>query len=680
MKANKKLAVVALGCVASLAFGGAVLNMTTASAESVNADKFEMEYGVQLALRKDAMRWIVSMGQNVYDEVVTNDADNNVTLSFVVSSKTQFEKISNGEYVNIPDANKTVIEIPDDKIYKSGDYYYANAALTNIFSTTQSEIEIVAVGVITTANGGSYTYEYANFNDGDMKNNVRVQYDVLQQVALDTREEAKEWAAVILGADSPYKAWFGTEEFPIVVDTEDKYNSLVTQINNGVEINMNVELYTKNITADSVQLAEGKQLPASITKYHTVNFYNGEELLDTVTIKDGEDAVYGGKELKSTITDISYGGGCINGERFSKWVTENNGNVEADLMDVNSSMNVYVRTAHEDITKDLLNYAKAEEPKTVLYFDREVGFTQIANRGGNNANALKGENRSYSTDKKLAAETGSLKISYADVAYDTCYVNLEPAAVAYSEDDYVSFSVYAEAPSNITAVWIRLASTPGVQAKANTWTLVTFKAKDFYSVKYLMLNFRGFAVNDDVNLYFSKATIVPSSQVKNMTTVSATETWQLGDTTLVGTVKKSNWSSDYRTDIFKQDTELNPTLINGQLMYYGWGDGAFGNRQIGLEFATPLTGKVYITARGLSTIIADGKTPYLNLYTSRSVADANVNNRIKWVGTSIVKTLDDGYSVYEFDFGTTPVGYILLFSRTEIAGQQILIKNISTTY
>lgn len=671
MRTNKGLAILAIGCVASLALGGAVLNTATASAEA-SANKFEMEYGVQVALKKDAMRWIVEMGENVYDEIVTND---NVSLSFIVSSKNQFDKVS-GNYVDIPAENKTVMEIPDDKIYQSGDYYYANAALTGLYTTQQIEKDVVAIAVITTENNGAYTYEYANFNGGDINNNVRQQYDVLQKVVLDTqRSEAQAWAETIVGENTPY-AWFGTEEYPLVVDTEAEYESFVTRINSGFNMNVNVDLYTDIMT--DVEITG--QMPARLTKYHTVNFYNEDELLDTVTVKDGEEAVCD-TEMKSYSSELMYANSSnyVKGYKFDKWVMEQGGSTAADVASVTDSMNVYAKFYATNVTADLLSYAQEETPNSPLLFDCEAGFTQIKSSSG--ADPI--TDREYITDpakgKIMAGEKASTKVTYTVTAAKSgvAWADLDPVSVTYSENDYISFYIYAEAPENVTTVWVRLGSTPGVQAKANMWTLVTFNAKAFMDYGYLRFDMNGYEDGDQVSLYFSKATIVPAANVQNMTQVEATDTWQLGDTTMVGTAAKVGWATDYRTDIFKQDTELNPMLINGGLLYYGCNT-AFGNRWIGLEFETAMTGKVYITARGLSTVIADGKMPYLNLYTSRGST-----TRVKWVGptnNTIVKTLEDGYQVYEFDFGTTPIKYISICSRTEIAGQQIMIKNISTTY
>lgn len=679
MKANKKLAVVALGCVASFAFGGAILT-AKASAEEANANKFEMEYGVQVALKKDAMRWIVGMGQNVYDEIVTNDTENKVSLSFIVSSETQFKNVLDGKYMNIPDANKTTIAIPDEKIYKSGDFYYANAALEGLYATTQTKKDVVAVAVIATESEGAYTYEYANFNGGNINNNVRQQYDVLQQVVFDTeREEAKGWTEAILAETSPYKSWFGTENYPLVVNSADKYDSFITRINDNVNMNMNVELYTEYAMGSNVQLEPGKEIPATATKYHKVNFYNGDTLMDSVTVKDGETAVYGGEEIKSYATEAEYAesSNYMIGEKFDYWVTTRGGYTEADTTNVTSSMNVYTKFYRANVSPDLFKYARAEEPNTVLFADREFGFEAIKSTASKTALTA----REYVTNRKLSGEQGSTKITYTYDG-DDMYTNLYPSTdVTYGENDYVSFSVYLEAPANVNMVWFKLGSTPGVQVLNNSWGLVTFKASQWLASSTVthVLDFRGAKTGDVMNLYFSKATVVPASEVKNLMTVSDTETYKVGDTTLVGKAVKSYWGEDLSTtgsgrpDIFNQDTEKDPHYINGQLMYYAQ-KVAYASRYFGFEFETAVTGKIYLTARGLSKNETDGHIMYCDAYPSRGAA------RINYFASKIVKEYDDGFVVYEFDFGANSVKYMEIISRTDFAYAQIVIKNISTKY
>ena len=45
----------------------------------------------------------------------------------------------------------------------------------------------------------------------------------------------------------------------------------------------------------------------------------------------------------------------------------------------------------------------------------------------------------------------------------------------------------------------------------------------------------------------------------------------------------------------------------------------------------------------------------------------------------VVKELADGYKVYEFNFGSNAIKYVRFYAKTEIAGGQVLVKNISMT-
>ena len=677
MKMKKNVAMLALGFIASFALGCVTLNANTVSADEANADKFEMEFGVQLALKKDAMRWIVGMGKNVYDEIVTNDADEKVSLSVVVSSKLQFDAMVDGNYIDIE--KKTLINIPDEKIYKSGDYYYANAALTGIFETEQNDKELVAVGVIVTENEGVSTYEYADFNGNDINNNVRAQYDVLQQVALDTREEAQEWVDVVLGEDSPYKAWFGTEEFPLVVDTAEKYDSLVAQINKGANIAMNVELDTSVITNSSAQLEEGKQLPAATTKYHTVNFYNGDELLETVTnIADGASVAYDG-EIKSYAVNLLYSGGNIGGERFDKWVTENGGTVEADLSNVNKSMNVYVKTSYGDVTNDLMSYAKEEEPNTALYFDREVGFTQISNRNGS-ATTLSSANRLYDTSVKFMDEKGSTKISYKGLSLSKdAYVNLAAVNATTEAGKYVVLHVYVDGSDGLTEVWFRMNGGKGDRVFKGKWGTLVYEAKDFASNPYFMMSIRGSGTEQDVDIYFGKAEIVSGQDLLN-----STDTFNIGNTEFSGV-----WMRNYYTaaaskahlftpndGIFLRDLNVHPHGIDNKLYYHETISSGSESGAVCLTFKNSYaynTSKIYITASGMSA-------PSMQLFRAKESG----HDGLGAAKATSQRDLGNGFIEYCFDLSSRNTsletfGYFRLFTGNGASPTfaQIVISDIT---
>ena len=659
MKTNKKLVVMTLGCLTSLVLGCAAINAMPASAE-VNADKFEMEYGVQMALQKDAMRWIVGMGKNVYDEIVTNDANGNVSLSVVVSSKAQFDTITAGNYMDIE--KKVVIEIPDDKIYKSGDYYYANAALTGIYASEQSAKDLVAIGVMVTENGETATYEYASFNGGNIENNVRSQYEVLQMIAVDTREEAQSWVEVILGENSPYKSWFGSSEYPLVVDTAAEYDGLVTQINNGFDVQLNVELQTNVITNSSVQLAEGKTLPAATTKYHTVNFYNEETLLKTVVVKDGEAA-----EAPDAATLPKYNNleamdsGYVRGYKNGGWANASYNGKEVDISNIEASQNVYINWTWGDHTALLRADWETNEPETVFSYDTELGVCHVS---GDPDSPF---TRSFDTTVKVEGQRGTTKLTYENTAGKTdLYAPWKSSNwtfdVSKYANDYMMMDMYVDFGDATTYVWVRINNVNGTSIQNKTWgrVIVPVSAISNQSSQWFYFQLRGGASAGSV--YLGKATILSASEVVDLT--ANTGTYNIGNTTFTGVASNfsyNGWSTKgthKRTPndgVFNQKFNYEPFLINGELTY-SHDEGVDG--AVRLEFNETVSGKVYITARGLSDNVC------MQIFDS-----SNTHKGTPYAKNSGVEIVDagNGYKTYCFNFGTTQVKYIRLFTGYEKA-------------
>ena len=192
-----------------------------------DADAFEMEYGAQLKLTGDGMRFIVKMGSNKYEKIVGSD---DITLSFLIAPKSYFDAVDEGanagKYENL--SKKIQIDIPDEKIYTHDGYYYANGVIQNLDENnnpalkngSQYDYEFVATAMIKDKTGATET-EYAAFNGGDMANNTRTQYDIIQAAVLN---EDKDVASALMNSEtSPYKSWFGTDAHPLRVDTVEKY-------------------------------------------------------------------------------------------------------------------------------------------------------------------------------------------------------------------------------------------------------------------------------------------------------------------------------------------------------------------------------------------------------------------------------------------------------------------------
>ena len=261
----------ALTCsLAVVSLQSAYANDTT----TINQDAFEMVKGAQLALERDGLRYVVKMGGNVYNKIVTSDIEDDVKLSFYVTTKAQLDALSGedeGKYEKI--SKKIVINVDEEKIYQNSGYYYANAVVTNLnkennaaLTQSQFDYQFVGIGVIIDNSAATPEYTYAAFNDGDVTNNVRSQYQLLQSAMLDYQNPGI--AQLLLSNNSPYKSWFGTSDYPLVIDTLEKHNGLVNQINNGVEYTIDVEISGDIDKTAGAQLEDGKTLPTDAKTYH----------------------------------------------------------------------------------------------------------------------------------------------------------------------------------------------------------------------------------------------------------------------------------------------------------------------------------------------------------------------------------------------------------------------------
>ncbi len=226
--------ILSMGCFALF---GSVKTQVGADGD-YDADAFEMEYGAQLKLTGDGMRFIVKMGSNKYEKIVGSD---DITLSFLIAPKSYFDAVdaseNAGKYENL--AKKIQIDIPDEKIYTHDGYYYANGVIQNLatannpaISESQYDYEFVATAMIKDSTGLTET-EYAAFNGGDMANNTRTQYNIIQAAVLNEDKDVAD--ALINSETSPYKSWFGTDTHPLRVDTVEKYEKYEALVSAGCD-------------------------------------------------------------------------------------------------------------------------------------------------------------------------------------------------------------------------------------------------------------------------------------------------------------------------------------------------------------------------------------------------------------------------------------------------------------
>lgn len=621
------------------------LSFQTAKAD-VNADLFTIEEGASVAIQKDGLRFRVVMGANVYANV--NDGD----LKVYVAPKTILEAVTDGNYADLE--KKIVFNFAKENIYQRGDLYYANAVLTNLdaennanITSSQYDLEFAAVAVL----------------DGEATDVVTAtQYDVLQKAVISPADEDNAFANAILDAEnSPYKNWFGTEEYPIVIDTAEKYADFASK---GVETDAVFKVYNK-FDFDKADFS------ANSIYVNFVNFYNGSTLLDTAEVVEGQNAVYGGATpekagYRISTHDAGVGGSGIFYNEFDKWVTENNGEVDADLSAVADNMNVYASFKEVDKSNEMLAAASLADPSVACFWDEMFGFKQLnANPTGSGESIYISQCRSYSNVIKYGNETGST--SYVRVGQNNKGLYLGFTLAPHFDREaaagkYIVFHAYLETLGDTDAYGqVRLnGGTKTVRVDTGCWSTVVFPADTFISSTYISIYAWNCDYEQDVKYYFSRAYVVDASEVVNLTEVASDYTYNVGDTTLVNTVYKWAWGEGWREDLSASlPFALQPHLVEGNLI---WHDAS--GRAAGLQFATPLTGKVYVTARGLGA-------PYMQVFTSRESGHQSSP------GGTVVKELDNGFKVWEFNFGSDSIGYVRFYAKT-IAGQQVLVSNIST--
>ena len=635
----------------------------------VDNNKFAMAEGAQIALNKDGLRFRVQMGQNVYDQIFTNDAEDNVKLSVLIAPKSFFDAVTDGEYQNL--SKKIEIQIDDQqKVYQKDGYYYANAVLTNLamennekITKDQFDYDFVAVGCIATTDGEATSYQYASFFDGDMANNVRSQYELAQAAVLAEDDEDLAIASDVLAEEGPYASWIGSENYPINVDEESEYSILQAKVVAGLDTNAKFNVYNK------FDLGEKENLPANTTFFHYVNFFDkdGETLLDTVMVKEGDTAETA--QTGKTYQQNDYPNGVIYRVTLVDWVRIVDTQAVADLTNITKNMTVYAYYSRARMESELIAEAKAEQPNGVLFYDRQVGFTQVSSNNGIPVA------RSYVTDVKWGNEAGSTKLTYTNLTSTNPWINVAKYTGTANDGDYIMFRAYVDFGDEVTYVDIKHSNTPGVRIWNHTWGSVIFPASGFGS-SALRLEIAGKDTTNGTSgsFYFSNGKYIPASEALDLrNAVTTTNTLSIGNVELTGvsTYGYNGISTQGKHDktpndaVFTQAFNYEPFFIDGEIFYYHQNN---GNGGLWLNFKEGINSKLYITARGL------GEKP--GIYAWKTNGDLELGG---WTSPTSVVDAGNGYKTYCWDFTGKDLGKLRFHTAEEAsrAGfRQVAISDI----
>ena len=202
---------------------------------------FEMNDGVSLRLSdENGMRFIVKMDEIVANFVKENDG---AEMGFVIAPK-QLMLEANGDYLNMEKQIGGAID--KNKIYQEGDYYQANACITGV-KLRNFKLDFVAVAYIR-YNG---EVRYTEYNDKARQN----MYDLVNMAFLNGYANEIQQFSYLKVSDEI--GWYGSEEFPIVVETTDEYNEVVDLANDdNINLENNVVVVKNNATTNDSFTAE----------------------------------------------------------------------------------------------------------------------------------------------------------------------------------------------------------------------------------------------------------------------------------------------------------------------------------------------------------------------------------------------------------------------------------------
>ena len=208
------LSVFAVASTVGVLLSPTVQGVSASAAETWKTAKFEMEDGVSLKLGadKNGLRFIVSMDETVYSFLKANDE---AKLGIVISTKWHMDS-ANGDYLNL--AKKIGGELAKNKLYKEGNSYLANACITNI-QMENFEYDFTAVAYVEYNGEVRYT-EYNTL----ARNNL---YDTVNMAVLNGYADAVLGSDVYTKNSEDGNGWYGTEQYPIVVENTNEYDALV---------------------------------------------------------------------------------------------------------------------------------------------------------------------------------------------------------------------------------------------------------------------------------------------------------------------------------------------------------------------------------------------------------------------------------------------------------------------
>ena len=292
VKKNFRLSAIFI-CVVSLIVSLALSVMLYVKpVRAEGGEVFVIKNGAGVKLSQNGLRFVVKMDKAYRDLIVEDD---DVKLHGYIAPVEEFDKVS--EYKDL--SNKVGKVLDESLIYEKEGYYYANLAMTNLDQYTSGGVNLYAKSFSATfyiedTRSGSPVYTYAEMAKGDngvedIELQNRTQYKVVNSALLDGE---KDYESQIIDT---YGAWFGSEDYPIVISNEKEYDAFVAKLQNSE--------FASDITGKHVFVKQGvsnekgnsdddtfANVAVNEKIGHVVTYSDGYKVLAVDFVEDGADS------------------------------------------------------------------------------------------------------------------------------------------------------------------------------------------------------------------------------------------------------------------------------------------------------------------------------------------------------------------------------------------------------
>lgn len=350
MKKSVKKSVMFLMTTAMLGCCGMAVLFNNIEVKASETMVFAMETGASVKVNGDGLRFRVKMDETTANTIKTDDTKKLVAY---LAPKTYFDAVKDGKYVNLLD--KLTITIEKEKIYQADGFYWGNACVYNVKDVNRDLVfsAVACIEDIDAEEADKYTY--ATVEDGDINNVARSQYYVINAATLDSELNADTKSQL-----ATTYSWYGTEEYPISIETVDGYNAFITDVNNGNTFEG--KYFTVKEGLDSTVEMEGT---LSATQICTVQFDSkGGSSVATQSVVAGQSAQ---RPTNPTKQGCTFGGWMLGGEEYDFGVvTENITLVAKWNVETSSAVNFGKLTFSEypDATEYKVYYGESEDACT----------------------------------------------------------------------------------------------------------------------------------------------------------------------------------------------------------------------------------------------------------------------------------------------------------------------------